>query len=124
MGLFSRRKESSNGTHRLLLMKDGHVKNVPTSLFGMELVHEVSRLLGSEHIRSTRISDELTVWHSEIAPGRPHPGAPNPAASSLAAEHGSPPVTGPAVVTGEMLYGTPYPLDADKAAQMTTRLGG
>ncbi|WP_327171378.1 hypothetical protein OG471_15325 [Streptomyces sp. NBC_01336] len=47
MGLFSRRKESSNGTHRLLLMKDGHVKNVPTSLFGMELVHEVSRLLGS-----------------------------------------------------------------------------
>ncbi|MFE9854686.1 hypothetical protein [Streptomyces sp. NPDC005780] len=35
-----------------------------------------------------------------------------------------PPVTGPAVVTGEMLYGSPYPLDADKAAQMTTCPGG
>lgn len=124
MGLFSRRKESSNGTHRLLLMKDGHVQTVPTSLFGMDLVQEVSRLLGSEHIRSTRMGDALTLWHAEIAPGRPHPGAPNPAASQLATEHGAPPVTGPAVLSGEMLYGAPYPLDVDKAAQIATRLGG
>lgn len=124
MGLFSRRKESSNGTHRLLLMKDGYVKNVPTSLFGMDLVQEVSRLLGSEHIRSTKIGDALTLWHSEIAPGRARPGAPNAAASRLAAEHGSPPVTGPAVVTGEILYGSPYPLDVDKAAEIAARLGG
>lgn len=128
MGLFSRRKESSkqssNGTHRMLLMKDGRVQSVPTSLFGMDLVQEVSRLLGSEHIRSTKLGGDLTLWHSEIAPGRAHPGAPNPAASQLAAEHGSPPVTGPAVLTGEMLYGAPYPLDADKAAEVATRLGG
>ncbi|MEU9090073.1 hypothetical protein [Streptomyces sp. NPDC048428] len=52
-----------------------------------------------------------------------HPGAPNPDASRLAAEHGSPPVTGPAVVTGEMLYGAPYPLDAGRAAQIAARLG-
>ncbi|WP_393058340.1 hypothetical protein [Streptomyces sp. LN549] len=124
MGLFSRRKESSNGTHRLLLIKDGHVQNVPTSLYGMDLVQEVSRLLGSEHIRSTKLGDDLTLWYAEISPGRAHPGAPNPAASRLAAEHCSPPVTGPAVVTGEMLYGAPYPLDVDKAAQLTTRLAG
>ncbi|WP_406096602.1 hypothetical protein [Streptomyces sp. NBC_01013] len=124
MGLFSRRKDSSNGTHRMLLLKDGRVQNVPTSLSGMELVQEVSRLLGSEHIRSTRIGDDLTLWHVEIAPGRPHPGAPNPAASRLAAEHGSPPVTGAAVVTGEVLYGSPYPLEPDKAAQVAAQLGG
>ncbi|MFF1922867.1 hypothetical protein ACFVW8_20140 [Streptomyces sp. NPDC058221] len=104
-------------------MKDGHVQHVPTSLFGMDLVQEVSRLLQSEHIRSTKIGDALTLWHAEIAPGRAHPGPPNPAASQLAAEYGSPPVTGPAVVTGEMLYGSPYPLDADKAAEIAARLG-
>ncbi|MFI6859516.1 hypothetical protein ACIBKZ_06345 [Streptomyces sp. NPDC050421] len=124
MGLFSRRKASSTGTHRMLVMKDGRVQSVPTSLFGMDLVQEVSRLLGSEHIRSTRIGDDLTLWHSESAPGQARPGTPNAAASRLAAEHGSPPVTGPAVLTGEMLYGAPYPLDPDKAAQIETRLGG
>lgn len=29
-----------------------------------------------------------------------------------------------AVLTGEMVYGAPYPLDTDKAAQVATRLGG
>lgn len=106
--------------------RKGHLDEslAPTSPFGMDLVQEVSRLLGSEHIRSTKISDDLTLWHAEIAPGRSHPGAPGPAASQFSAEHGSPPVTGPAVVTGEMLHGAPYPLDADKAAQIATHLGG
>lgn len=71
-----------------------------------------------------RLCRALTPWHSEIAPGRPHPGAPDTAANQLAAEHGAPPVTGAAVLSGEMLYGAPHPLDVDKAAQIATRLGG
>ncbi|MEE4494921.1 hypothetical protein [Streptomyces sp. BE230] len=59
-----------------------------------------------------------------IPPGDVRQGAADPAASRLAAEHGSPPGAGAAVVTGEMLYGTPCPLDADKAAQIASRLGG
>ncbi|MBT2449723.1 hypothetical protein J7F03_22110 [Streptomyces sp. ISL-43] len=126
MGLFSRRKASSKGTHRMLLVKDSRVKHVPTSSFGMDLVQEVSRLLGSEHIRSTKLSDDLTLWYAEDEPGRARPGTPNPAASRLAAEHGSSPVTvtGPAVVTGGMLHGTPYPLDVDEAARIATHLDG
>jgi hypothetical protein len=109
---------------RLLLVTVGGVQQVTTSFFGMDLVQEVASLLGSEHIRSTRLGGDLTLWHAEDRPGRARSGQPNPAASQLAAEHGSPPVTGSAVITGPILYGTPYPLDADDAERIATRLRG
>jgi hypothetical protein len=90
----------------------------------MDLVQEVARLLGSEHIRSTKLGDELTLWHAEDGPGQARPGQPNPTASQLAAEHGSSPVTGPAVITGPMMYGSPYPLDGDEAVRLVARLRG
>jgi hypothetical protein len=107
---------------RLLLVNIGGVQQVTADFFGMDLVQEVARLLGSEHIRSTRLGDDLTLWHAEDGPGRARSGQPNPVASRLAAEHGSPPVAGPAVVTGPILYGSPYPLDADEAERIATRL--
>ncbi|SCE88127.1 Major Facilitator Superfamily protein [Micromonospora coriariae] len=107
----------------LLVTVDG-VKQVATDFFGMDLVQEVARLLGSENIRSTRLGTDLTLWHAEDSPGRARPGQPNPAASLLAAEHGSPPVTGPAVLTGPILHGTSHPLDADAADRIANRLRG
>jgi hypothetical protein len=109
---------------RLLLVTVDGVQRLTTSVFGMDLVQEVARLLGSEHIRSTRLGDDVTLWHAEDRPGRARSGRPNPAASRLAAEHGSSPVTGPAVVTGPILYGSPYPLDADEAERIATGLHG
>jgi hypothetical protein len=107
---------------RLLLVTAGGVQHVTTNFFGMDLVQEVARLLGSANIRSTRLGDDLTLWHAEDRPGRARPGQPNPAASRLAADHGSSPVTGPAVITGPLLYGSPYPLDADEAEKIAARL--
>ncbi|MFE9191737.1 MFS transporter [Micromonospora sp. NPDC007208] len=111
-------------TAELLLVTVGGVQQVTTSVFGMGLVQEVARLLDSENIRSTRLGTDLTLWHAEVSPGRAQPGQPNPAASLLAAEHGSPPVTGPAVITGPILHGSPYPLEADEADRIATRLRG
>lgn len=108
----------------LLLLTVGGVHQVTTTLFGMDLVQEVARLLGSENIRSTRLGTDLTLWHAEDGPGRARPGQPNPVASQLAAEHGSPPVTGPAVVTGPIVSGSPHPLDAEEADRIATRLRG
>ncbi|GAB3984531.1 hypothetical protein GCM10029978_094460 [Actinoallomurus acanthiterrae] len=108
----------------LLVVTAGGVQQVTTNFSGMELVQEVARLLGSEHIRSTRLGDDLTLWHAEDRPGRTRPGRPNPAASRLAAEHGFPPVVGPAVIAGPILYGSPYPLDADEAERVAARLRG
>ncbi|MFI7609463.1 MFS transporter [Micromonospora sp. NPDC049366] len=107
---------------RLLLVTVDGVEQVTTPFFGMDLVPEVARLLGSENIRSTRLGNDLTLWHAEDSPGRARPGQPNPTASQLAAEHGSPPVTGPAVITGPIAYGSPYPLDPDEADRIATRL--
>jgi hypothetical protein len=109
---------------RLLLVTFGGVEQVTTTFFGMDLVQEVARLLGSEHIRSTKFGADLTLWHAEDSPGRARPGQPNPAASRLAAEHGSPPVTGPAVIAGPILYGSAYPLDSNEAERIATRLRG
>jgi hypothetical protein len=109
---------------RLLVVTDGGVQQVRTTVFGMDLVPEVARLLGSENIRSTRLGEELTLWHAEDRPGRPRAGRPNPAASRLAAEHGAPPVTGTAVISGPMLYGSPYPLQAEEAERVASRLRG
>jgi hypothetical protein len=109
---------------QLLLVTGGGVQQMTTSLFGMDLVQEVARLLGSEHIRSTRLGDDLTLWHAEDRSGRARSSQPNPTASRLAAEHGSPPVTGPAVITGPMLYGSPYPLDAGEAERIANSLHG
>ncbi len=111
MGLFSRK-----GTHRLLLVKDGRVKRVPTSLHGMELVQEISRLLRSEHITSTRVGEEATVWH--VA----GPGTPNAAASRLLAEHGLPPVSGVTVVAGALIGASIFPLDPDAADRLALKL--
>ncbi|MGC4749163.1 MFS transporter [Micromonospora sp. DT201] len=111
-------------TAELLLVTDGGVQQVTTPFFGIDLVREVARLLGSENIRSNRLGTNLTLWHAEDSSGRTQPGQPNPAASLLASEHGSPPVTGPAVITGPILDGGPYPLDADEAARIATRLRG
>ncbi|PYC74902.1 hypothetical protein C7C45_03140 [Micromonospora arborensis] len=111
-------------TAELLLVTVGGVQRVTTPFVGMDLVREVARLLGSENIRSTRLGTDLTLWHAEDRPGRAQPGQPNPAASLLATEHGSPSVTGPAVVTGPILHGSPYPLDADEADRIASRLRG
>ncbi|MFI6784368.1 MFS transporter [Micromonospora sp. NPDC050276] len=111
-------------TAELLLVTVGGVQQVTTASFGMDLVQEVARLLGSENIRSTRLGTDLTLWHAEDSPGRAKAGQPNPAASLLATEHGLPPVTGPAVITGPILHGSPYPLDADEADRIATRLRG
>ncbi|MGI5521473.1 hypothetical protein ACQEUX_10990 [Micromonospora sp. CA-259024] len=108
----------------LLLVTAGGVQQVTTASFGMDLVQEVARLLGSANIRSTKLGTDLTLWHAEDSPGRSRPGQANPTASQLAAEHGAAPVTGPAVVTGPILYGSPYPLDADEAHRIATRLRG
>ncbi|MEC3994101.1 hypothetical protein VSR01_11305 [Actinacidiphila sp. DG2A-62] len=126
MGLFRRDKSDTakSATSGLVLVSGGGVRQVATGSYGMDLVQEVARLLGSEHIRSTKLGEDLTLWHAEDGPGRPQPGLPNPAASRLAAGYGSPPVTGPAVVSGPMMYGSPYPLDADGLARTATRLGG
>ena len=93
-------------------------------MFGMELVQEVARMLGSEHIRSSRLGEDLTLWHAEDGPGRARAGRANPAASRLAAEYGVAPVTGRAIITGPVLYGSPYPLDAGDAARVAARLRG
>ncbi|MFW6723180.1 hypothetical protein ACHZ98_24050 [Streptomyces sp. MAR4 CNY-716] len=45
-------------------------------------------------------------------------------ASRLAAEHGATPVTGPAIVAGPLLYGSPYPLGAEEITQVSGRLQG
>jgi hypothetical protein len=45
-------------------------------------------------------------------------------ASGLAAEHGSPPVTGPAVVSGPIEYNSVFPLKAADAEQLASRLRG
>ncbi|MGS2616840.1 MFS transporter [Micromonospora sp. LZ34] len=108
----------------LLLVTVGGVQQVTTTHVGTDLVQEVARLLGSENIRSARLGTDLTLWHAEDGPGRARPGQPNPRASQLAAEHGSPAVTGPAVITGPIRYGSPYPLDADEADRIATRLRG
>ena len=111
-------------TSRLLLVTARGVQQVKTGSFGMDLVQEVARQLGSANIRSTKLGDDLTLWHAEDGPGQARPGQPNPVASRLAAEHGSPPVTGTAIITGPMLYGSPYPLDADEAERIATSLRG
>ncbi|MEV1317726.1 MFS transporter [Micromonospora arborensis] len=111
-------------TAELLLVNVGGVQQVTTPFFGIDLVREVARLLGSENIRSTRLGTNLTLWHAEDSSGRAQPGQPNPAASLLATEHGSPPVTGAAVITGPIMHGSPYPLDADEADRIATRLRG
>jgi hypothetical protein len=121
---FFKRSKASAASTALLLVTSRGVQQVATASFGMDLVQQVARLLGSEHIRSTRLGDDLTLWYAENGPGQARPGEPNPAASRLAAEHGSPPVTGPAVITGPMLYGSPYPLNADEATRLTPRLHG
>lgn len=107
----------------VLVTADG-ARPVTTNSIGMDLVREVARLLGSEHVRSTRLGGDLTLWHAEDGPGRSRSGPPNPAASSLAAEYGSPPVTGPAVVSGPIADNTVHPLSADDADRLTTRLRG
>ncbi len=108
----------------LLLVNADGVQQLTTNVFGMDLVQEVARLLGSEHIQSTRLGEDLTLWHAQDRRGRPRSKQPNPTASRLAAEHGSPAVTGPAIVSGPILYGSPYPLDAPDAEQLATRLRG
>lgn len=105
----------------VVVSPDG-LRQVATASFGMDLVQQVARLLGSEHIRSSKLGEQLTLWHAEDGPGRPRAGLPNPAASLLAAEHGLSPVAGTAVVTGPLLYGSPYPLKADEAEQLLGRL--
>ncbi|MGW0296691.1 hypothetical protein ACWDYK_08230 [Streptomyces anthocyanicus] len=124
MALFRRSKASSNATTALLVLTDSGVTRVNTGSYGTDLVQEVAKLLRSENIRSTRLADNLTLWHAELSPGQAQPGVPNPAASRLAAEHGHPPVSGPAVVTGAQLYGSPYPLDADETDRLAARLRG
>lgn len=123
MAWFKRAKASENAGG-VLLVTDGGVRRVATGAYGMDLVQEIARLLGSEHIRSTRLGEDLSLWHAEESPGRPRAGAPNTVASRFAAEHGVPPVIGPAVLAGPVLYGSPYPLDVDEVAQVAARLGG
>ncbi|MBA0049539.1 hypothetical protein E0L36_01015 [Streptomyces sp. AJS327] len=120
MGLFKRNKATSG----LLLVSDRGIKRVETASFGMDLVQEVARLLGSEHIRSTKLGEELTLWYAEDGPGRARSGPPNPVVSRLVADHGAVPVTGPAVVTGPLLYGSPYPLSAEEITRVSGRLHG
>ncbi|MGV9898857.1 hypothetical protein ACWDVV_32690, partial [Streptomyces tendae] len=69
MGLFKRNKATSG----LLLVSDRGIQQIETASYGMDLVQEVARLLGSEHVRSTKLGEELTLWYTED--GRPdHPG--------------------------------------------------
>lgn len=109
---------------RLVLVTVDGVHLVTTTSIGMDLVQEVARLLGSENIRSTRLGGDLTLWYAEDSPGRPRSGQPNPPASSLAAEYGSPPVVGPAVVSGPIMDNTIYPLRAEDADRLAARLRG
>ncbi|WP_327350620.1 hypothetical protein [Streptomyces sp. NBC_01304] len=111
MGIFSR----SKGSKRLLVVKGGRVKHVPTELWGMNLVQEISRLLRSESITSTRLGT-VTLWH--VAGD----GTPNPGASRLMAEHGFQPVNGAAVVSGEMIGADSFPLDVAVAEELALRL--
>lgn len=99
-------------------MKDGRVKRVPTSLSGMDLVQEISRLLRFEGVMMTKLGADLTLWHVVDAPD----GTPNPAASRLMAEHGFEPVTGAAIVAAEMIGVTALPLDVDEAERIALRL--
>lgn len=124
--MFGKRGKASRSaqTSRLLFVTAEGVRQMPTNLYGMDLVPEVARLLGSPNIRSTRLGEDLTLWHAEESPGNPRSGRPNPLASRLAAEHGEPPVTGPAVISGPLLYGSPYPLAADEADRITAGLSG
>lgn len=124
MALFRRNKASSNATTALLVVTDSGVTRVNTGSYGPDLVQEVAKQLRSQNIRSTKLGDDLTLWHAEVSPGQARSGRPNPAASQLAAEHGHPPISGPAVVTGALLYGSPYPLDADGAERIAARLRG
>jgi hypothetical protein len=109
---------------RLVLVTVDGVHLLTTTFIGMDLVQEVARLLDSENIRSTRLGGDLTLWHAEDGPGRPRADHPNPVASRLAAEYGSQPVTGPAVVSGPIMDNTIYPLDAQQAEQVASRLRG
>ncbi|GAB3422801.1 hypothetical protein GCM10027569_54580 [Flindersiella endophytica] len=107
----------------MLVTVDG-VHLVTTTFIGMDLVQEVARLLDSENIRSTRLGGDLTLWHAEDGPGRPRAGHPNPVASRLAAEYGSPPVSGPAVISGPIMDNTVHPLHADHADRLAAHLRG
>ncbi|MFJ3889909.1 hypothetical protein [Streptomyces rubrogriseus] len=120
MGLFKRNKATSG----LLLVSDRGIQQVKTASYGMDLVQEVARLLGSEHIRSTKLGEVLTLWYTEDGPGRASSGPPNPVASRLAADHGAALVNGPAVVTGPLLYGSPYPLGAEEITRVWDHLRG
>jgi hypothetical protein len=113
MGLFSR----STGTDKLLLVKGGRVKSVPTSLHSMPLIQEISRLLRSSNVMATRLGTDMTLWHLE---GRG--GSHNPLASRLMAEHGFPPVAGTAVITGAMTGSSVFPLSAEEAERIALRL--
>jgi hypothetical protein len=113
---------NERGKSELLVVTPDGVRRVATTLFGMDLVQQVARLLNSENIMSTRLGDDMTLWHAEGGRRRGRAGQPNPTASQLAAEHGAPPITGPAIITGPLLYGSPYPLDAAAADQIAARL--
>ncbi|MEJ2858111.1 MULTISPECIES: hypothetical protein [unclassified Saccharothrix] len=110
--------------HSVVLVTGDGVRQVTTDSLGMDLVQEVARLLGSEHIRSTRLGGDLTLWHAEDGPGRPRAGNPNPAASRLAAEYGAPPIAGPAVVSGPIEHNSVFPLTEADADRLVTRLRG
>ncbi|OIV38542.1 hypothetical protein BIV57_05255 [Mangrovactinospora gilvigrisea] len=120
--------ESGRGAE-LLLLADGAVQRHSAESYGMDMVQEVARLLGSPNIRSTVLGENLTLWHAEAGGGsrgffrRRSPEA-NALANRLASEHGSsiPVVAGPAVVSGPMLYGSPYPLDAAEADALAAYL--
>jgi hypothetical protein len=109
---------------RLLLVTVDDVQQVETTAYGMDLVPEVARLLGSANIRSTRLGEEMTLWHAEDGPGKARAGQPNPTATRLAAEHGLPPVTGTVVITGPIQYNSLFPLDAAAADRIAARLRG
>ncbi|NUR59069.1 MAG: hypothetical protein HOV87_10415 [Catenulispora sp.] len=121
---FSRKARESEIATTVVLLSPDSLRQVATASFGMDLVQQVARLLGSEHIRSSKLGEELTLWHAEDGPGQPRTGLPNPAASRLAAEQGLSPVVGTAIVTGPLLYGSPYPLKAEEAEQLLARLRG
>ncbi|WP_323185878.1 MDR family MFS transporter [Streptomyces sp. NBC_00233] len=103
-------------TSGLLLVNGTHAERVLTSRHGMELVQEISRLLGSENVTMTRLGTELTLWH---VPGT---GSPNPIASRLMAEHGFQPVDGAAVVAGKTVGHSSFPLSIDAVEQIARRL--
>lgn len=122
MRLSHRKAREAESTTGVVVVSPDGLRQVATASFGMDLVQQVARLLGSEHIRSSKLGEQLTLWHAEDGPGRPRAGLPNPAASLLAAEYELSPVAGTAVVTGPLLYGSPYPLKADEAEQLLARL--